>query len=305
MPETDSYKRRLWIYILDALLVAAILYWLLKSFAHLSSYDSSSTTAKPSAPVTTSTPVKQSPLLGIDVSHYQGDVEWTVVAEDFHFAFIKATEGDEYVDPQFKDNLENVQSTNLNFGAYHFFSPEKDALEQARHFLKTTNSFNFSLPPVLDVEVAPDGNVDEFQQAVKQWLVHVKQTTGCTPIIYSGKYFWEQYLKSEFSDYPIWISDYTTESRRVADIPWEFWQYTEKGQVDGVSGLVDQSRFQGTEAKLKSLGSCQVSTWPVGSHYFGEMIFSATKAQRRERSRSYVTRVGTQEAVKSSRPKYA
>ncbi len=70
---------------------------------------------------------------------------------------------------------------------------------------------------------------------------------GCRPIIYSDKNFWNEYLKETFSHYTVWISDYSNERSDVASINWAFWQFTDQGKTEGVSGFVDQSRFKGNE----------------------------------------------------------
>ena len=185
-------------------------------------------------------------------------MDWEEVSGNFHFAFVKATEGTEYTDPDFIQNMNNVDDTDLAYGAYHFYSPDEDGLEQARHFINTTKNHKFTLPPVLDVEVAPDSDVAGFQQSIKSWLVYVENLMGCRPIIYSDKHFWEEYLQDSFSHYTVWISDYSNEAKDVASISWAFWQFTDQGKAEGVDGFVDQSRFKGSEQSLLALGDCQI-----------------------------------------------
>ncbi len=259
MPQT---ARRYGLYLLDALLLLAIFHWLHSSASHLLNPSNSKPALQVSSDKTANTPIEQktaaTDLLGIDVSHYQGNVDWEEVSDDFHFAFIKATEGTEYTDPDFIQNMNNVDDTDMAYGAYHFYSPDEDGLEQARHFINATQNIKFTLPPVLDVEVAPDDDVSNFQQAIKSWLVYVENTMGCRPIIYSDKNFWDEYLKEAFSHYTVWISDYSDEASDVASINWAFWQFTDQGKAEGVSGFVDQSRFKGSEQSLLALGDCQI-----------------------------------------------
>jgi lysozyme len=99
---------------------------------------------------------------GIDVSHYQGVVDWQQVAQNgMAFAFAKATEGITYVDPQLAANWDGIRVAGLVRGAYHFFEPNDDAAQQAQHFLSTVQLQPGDLPPVLDVETT--GGVSDAQ----------------------------------------------------------------------------------------------------------------------------------------------
>ncbi|MDD7805605.1 MAG: GH25 family lysozyme [Endozoicomonas sp. (ex Botrylloides leachii)] len=194
-------------------------------------------------------------LNGVDVSHYQGEVQWQQVADTYHFAFIKATEGTNYIDPRFQENINNIENTSMKYGAYHFFNPALDAIEQAKHFINTIAHENLSLPSVLDIEIEPIGSNQSLQASVKDWLVYVEKATGCRPIIYTNKHYWLTYLADHFTDYPLWIGDYTTSDNRMVSIPWAFWQYTDKGKVTGINGIVDKSHFDGNAVKLNKF-SC-------------------------------------------------
>jgi len=251
--------KTLLISVIDGAILAFILYGLMGAMTKIAKPDQAS-----SSPKNASIEVAQkeqasgevAPLLGIDVSHYQGDVQWDSVANDFHFSFVKATEGTEYVDPKMAENLHGLAKTTLQYGAYHFFLPDKDALEQAQHFLSSTRDFSLSLPPVLDVEVQPSGSKKAFIQGVKTWIATVEAATGCQPILYTNKSFWNDYLVQDFQDAAVWISDYTTHAANVASIPWKFWQFTDNGKAQGVSGVVDQSRYQGSQESLATMGAC-------------------------------------------------
>ena len=255
MDQAINLTKKTWLYFLDALIGIAVIILACSSYQRIhSSTKSSSPASQLSQEVTLQIPDDQ--LHGIDVSHYQGNVDWALVAESFHFAFIKATEGNHYLDPGFHRNITDIQNTSLSFSAYHFYSPDKDPVEQANHFLEHTGAYDFTLPPVLDIEVAPHSDLNTFQDGIQQWLDIVSKSSGCTPIIYSSKSFWDKYLQSRFSDYPVWISDYTTDPERIASIPWSFWQFSDQGKVHGIDGPVDQSLYRGTEKNIRELGSC-------------------------------------------------
>ena len=80
-------------------------------------------------------------LNGLDVSHYQGFINWNKVdSSDIDFAYLKASEGINYKDPRFAENVENLKSVDMPVGAYHFFEPADDALIQAKWFVKTIST---------------------------------------------------------------------------------------------------------------------------------------------------------------------
>ncbi|PJE80439.1 Lysozyme M1 [invertebrate metagenome] len=204
-------------------------------------------------------------VTGVDVSHYQGKVRWQQVAKNHEFAFLKATQGTVYTDPRFHSNVRDIVKTSLLFSAYHFFDPDKEAKSQANHFIKTVKDYQLLMPPVLDIEVAPvKGNKEgkQFLASVILWLQYVKSATGCQPIIYTNRVFWEKYLSPALSDYSaldtslVWISDYTKHPSSIGDVPWSFWQYTDRGIVSGISGRVDINRYRYNEQVLQQLGSC-------------------------------------------------
>ena len=249
LPWTIDRRFRIWS--LDLFIFSILIFGIYASGARLKS----SLNLQSLAPELQPAPgIFDSELKGIDASHYQGVIQWEVVEELFTFAFVKATEGESYIDPRLADNLRSLAKTDLAYGAYHFFLPSVEPLNQARHFLKSIEPYTPSLPPVLDVEVAPPGgDIASFQSSIQAWLDQVQQHTGCQPIIYTSRSFWNQYLEGRFNGYPLWVSDYTSEEGRLASIPWSFWQFTDKSRIDGVSGPVDQSRFRGDESSLKAM----------------------------------------------------
>ncbi|WP_419834814.1 glycoside hydrolase family 25 protein [Endozoicomonas atrinae] len=250
-------SKRTWLLLIDVFIFNAVVLLLYFSFVHTSKskVEKKETRAVVQRKVTISPDIN---LEGVDVSHYQGQIDWSIIADKIHFAFVKATESNHYVDPKFHLYIEGLENTDIKFGAYHFFSPHADPLAQAEYFIDNTKGYKFSLPPVIDIEVAPNHDLAGFQNGIQIWLDKVGKSTGCTPIIYSNKSFWNQYLKQRFSDYPVWISDYTTHQDYIANIPWRFWQYSDHGRIDGISGFVDKSIYRGSIKALATLGGCQV-----------------------------------------------
>ncbi len=193
---------------------------------------------------------------GIDVSHYQGQVDWALVkAAGIHFAFAKATQGTSYVDPELTANWPAMRAAGLVRGAYHFMDPDQDAAAQAEHFLATVQLEAGDLPPVLDIEVTEGMSVEGLDAAVRTWLEKVAAATGVQPIIYSDETFLDTELANGFGAYPLWIAAYeeTPPAPPAAWTAWTFWQYSQSGQVSGVDGDVDRDRYQGTAAGFQEL----------------------------------------------------
>ena len=196
---------------------------------------------------------------GIDVSHYQGDIQWDKVVENGNaFAIAKATGGESYVDPDFVHNWYEIRRHELIRGAYHFFYAGDDPEVQAQHFLDTVGKFRDSdLPPILDIEITDQVDSETLQQRALTWLQNVEKESNRKPIIYTDLAFAQEYLKdSEFGQYYLWLADYRAENPQVPN-PWKnkqwfLLQYSEDGQVDGVMGNVDLNHYQGSIENLRT-----------------------------------------------------
>ena len=205
-----------------------------------------------------SRPVSEEPLTyeGIDVSSYQGQVDWArVKAAGLVFAFAKATQGVSEVDPEFARNWGGIRAAGLVRGAYHYMDPTEDPTRQAEHFLAIVKLEAGDLPPVLDVEVTEGLSVEDLDEAVRLWLDKVAAATGVRPILYSDLSFLDRDLARGFGGHPLWIADYSPDP----PVPppgwtaWTFWQYSDRGEVSGVAGQVDRDRYQGTEHGFQKL----------------------------------------------------
>ena len=198
-------------------------------------------------------------LPGIDVSHYQSEIDWKrVKAFGVKFAFIKATDGVNGVDPNLARNTSGATEAGIPFGLYHFMRPDPtpgNAGKQAEHFLSFENVVAPGLlPPVLDVELfgITNGQVDE-------WLSLVFGETSQRALIYASSAFLpEQFGAWDGIDqYPLWVAHYTT-APSPGTHPWktwDFWQHTNSGRVDGIPYPVDLDWFNGSEEDLQALVS--------------------------------------------------
>lgn len=198
-------------------------------------------------------------LYGVDVSHWQGDINWKSPVKSgnttMDFAIVKATQGENYVDAKFSANWNGAQKAGLKVGAYHFYIYKDDPVKQAENYMRNVNLKNGMFRPIVDLELdcsgcsTPGIPTDELVRNVRVFLEKVEQETGHRPIIYSYTYFFETYLKEAFSDYDIWIAQYTQNKPvELPVLPGEehsglpklvMWQFTDKEKIDGWNGNVD------------------------------------------------------------------
>ena len=192
---------------------------------------------------------------GIDVSHYQAQINWPLVAQqNIKFAFVKATEGESLKDSLFAKNWTAMKEVGLHRGAYHFFRPTKPASIQADHFLKQVQLEPGDLPPVLDVEVTDGVEEGPLLSRMKTWLAIVERHCGIRPIIYTNLNFYHRHLAGYFDDYPIWIARYSSRTPQLASgQKWQFWQYGNRGKLEGIHGYVDFNVFHGDYEELTEM----------------------------------------------------
>lgn len=194
--------------------------------------------------------------IGIDVSEYQGEIDWDAVEtldNDYllSFVFIRATVGNDRLDKRFEENWLKVKEKKLIRGAYHYYRPNENSLEQAELFIKTVRLQKGDLPPVLDIEKLPENqSIERLKVGLKRWLTKVEAHYKVKPIIYTGERYYDDFLKEEFSDYLFWIANYNF-YREKLDEDWLFWQFTEKATVSGIKGNVDVNIFNGDLQQLQ------------------------------------------------------
>lgn len=197
-------------------------------------------------------------VYGIDVSHHQGKIDWNSVAsvEDrqfpISFTFIKATEGATFLDGNYSQNADSARNAGLMCGAYHFFNPSTSAAKQADFFIRNVSLRRGDLPPVLDVEKRPESK-QKMQREVLVWLETVEKYYGVRPIIYTSYKFRKNYLDTpQFDKYPFWIAHYYVDYPDP-QMEWAFWQFTDRGRVNGIGEQTDINVYYGSAASLDSL----------------------------------------------------
>jgi lysozyme len=225
---------------------------LLVSAAVLGLESSASAGAEPRCP-------GRATVRGIDVSKWQGEVDWDAVRADrVEFAFIRVSDGIDRPDPQFDRNWREARRAGLVRGAYQYFRPAQDAEQQADLLLEMMGApMKGDLPPVIDVEAADGVAPAEVVRGVDRWIKRVKKATGMTPIVYTSAKSWALLAGNSrrFRRHPLWIAHYEVPcpSTPVAWRRWTFHQTSQTGQVAGVAGPVDQNLFRGSRRTLARL----------------------------------------------------
>lgn len=227
------------------------------------------------------------PLEGIDVSHWQGTINWTkVAAAGKKFAIIKATDGlvqsdgTLYTDPTYATNHSQAKAAGLWTGAYHYARPStntNDAVLEADHFVAVMKVGVGDLIPALDLEESGGMSVAGLQSWVTKFLGEVTAKIGIKPMIYTSPSFWknnmgDSHALADAGYKTLWIAHWGVSSPTVpannwGGHGWTFWQYTSDGTVSGITGRVDLDRFNGTDLATQAYSvfklAASIPTGPV------------------------------------------
>ena len=197
------------------------------------------------------------PVHGIDVSKFQGDIDWNAVASSgVKFAWIKATEGGDRADERFQANWTGAKTAGVPHGAYHFVYWCRPPMEEMAFFEQNAPVEDDALPPVLDVEATPTSKTchrhltqETAAADMRVMLEEMERHYGKRPIIYTTVDFYEAILSGgAFSDYSIWVrSTKYHPAVKYGSRAWAFWQYQSDGQTPGINGNVDRDVFYGTK----------------------------------------------------------
>lgn len=194
-------------------------------------------------------------LPGIDVSHYQGAINWTSVrSAGILFAYAKATEGLTFTDSQFTNNWSGMKTAGVIRGAYLYFHSNVDPTTEANHFLSVVGPIQpGDLPPMLDVEVTDSQSAAVIVANLNSCAARLEAVTGRAPVIYTSPAFWTSAIGStSFSALPLWVANWgvTCPSMPVGWTNWAIWQYSDTGSVTGITGSVDLDEFNGTTSDI-------------------------------------------------------
>lgn len=199
------------------------------------------------------------PVRGVDVSHYQGEIDWEILSsQNIDVAFIKATEGSTFTDDRFAYNFNSALDCDIAVGAYHFFSFDSPGESQADHFIRTVIPFAGMLPPVIDLEFYGAHTINPpdpiaVRAELDAMLAALEAHYGLKPILYATEESYEWYLVGAYEEYDIWIRNVIAKPRLSDNRAWTFWQYTNRGRLDGYAGeeqFIDINVFRGTDEEF-------------------------------------------------------
>ena len=192
---------------------------------------------------------------GIDVSYYQGDIAWSRVRRaGVHFAFVRVSDGATILDSKFAANWAGAKRAGVLRGAYQFFRPEENPLDQAKVLVTALRAGGAGeLPPVIDIEVTGGLPLATVIANARVWIEHVRSQLGVEPIVYTNPGMWAYRSPSELGRQLLWLAHYTGGCPTVPPpwTAWTFWQYTDAGRVDGIDTPVDLDVFAGTPDELR------------------------------------------------------
>ena len=177
---------------------------------------------------------------GVDVSAHQGQIDWVRVSRGgASFAYIKATEGGDWVDDHFAANWQAATAAGLKRGAYHFFTLKRPGNEQADNFLRTVPSDSNALPPAIDLELVGNGSSRPAPEALfkelSAFLDRIETATGKKAVLYLGDDFEARYRIKEQLARPSWEASNLTRPQGS----WLIWQMDQHAHLAGIDGLVD------------------------------------------------------------------
>jgi lysozyme len=195
---------------------------------------------------------------GIDVSNHQGAIDWSAVArDDITSAYIKATEGETFVDERFAANWAGAASAGVRRGAYHFFSLCSPGASQAANFLRVVPADPEALPPALDLEFGACENRPDratVQREITAFVEAVEREVGRRVVVYALPSFTTTYPVPEQFVRERWVRRLFLRPERPG---WSIWQVSDRARVDGVDGPVDLNvwRSAGTAGPRRAVRS--------------------------------------------------
>ncbi len=205
---------------------------------------------------------KDYPIHGIDVSKFQGDIDWSKVADSgVKFAWIKATEGGDNADARFQANWTGAKEAGIPHGAYHFVYWCRPPMEEMANFEQNAPVEPDALPPVLDVEATPTSKTchrhlteEDAIADMQVMLNEMERHYGKRPIIYTTVDFYQAILSDgAFSDYPIWVrSTKYHPAVKYGGRAWRLWQYQSDAWVPGIGTKVDKDAFYGDKQQWEA-----------------------------------------------------
>lgn len=186
---------------------------------------------------------------GIDVSEWQGEINYSNVAEDgIEVVYIRSSEGSSYIDPYFKTNYERAKANNLKVGFYHYMIARnmEEAEQEATFFASVISGTEADCRLAMDFESFGDLSVEQINEISFAFLRKVEELTGKEMVVYSNTNDAINIFSQELANnYPIWVAEYGVREP-INNGKWSTWvgfQYTDRGLVSGINGYVDRDEF--------------------------------------------------------------
>ena len=183
---------------------------------------------------------------GIDVSSYQKDIDWSATSHDskIKFVYVKATEGATLTSRHYRINIEHARRHGVRVGSYHFLRTTSTIKDQFENFTRAVKKSEQDLVPLIDVETKRGWTPQQLRDSVKAFADLLEDYYGCRPMIYTSSSFFNSYLASTFSGYPLFIARYATSEPQLTNgAKWILWQFSDRGQIQGIDAHVDLCRF--------------------------------------------------------------
>lgn len=191
-------------------------------------------------------------LRGVDVSTFQGAIDWTQVAQaGISFGYARAMDGTTFIDPTFQTNFAGMKSAGVKRGAYIYFEPGQDPTAQANAFLSSLSQAGFTfgdLIPAIDVEVTGGLPPSILESKLQTMVQTIQAALGVRPVIYTAAGFWNSSVGSAaFAGNPLWIANWGVACPTIPHgwTTWTLWQYSDAGSVPGIPGSVDLDQSNG------------------------------------------------------------
>lgn len=197
---------------------------------------------------------------GVDVSHHNPILNWEeALNQNITFAYLKATEGNTHIDRNYPYNYDLAKKANIKVGAYHFYTFGLSGIEQANHFIKTAQCKSGDLIPAIDVEHSKANLYSKDKAFLSIVIEELKELEnalyeyyGVHPLIYTNKDCYKLYIKENFPNNLLWISDLHKEPDK--DIKnWRIWQFSHKGELPGMIGDIDLNYYRYSYEEFREL----------------------------------------------------
>lgn len=186
----------------------------------------------------------------IDISHHQGNIDWSQAAKEVSLAIIRTQYGTSTIDRKYKQNIEGCRKNGIPFGVYIYvtYKNKSQALAQAQDFYNRVKSYN-PLFYVVDVEEQFCSGISELVTSTQTFIDYLKDRNVKVGL-YCGHHFYNPYKMNTIKNYDfLWIPRYsgTSDKGKKPDFPCDLWQYTDKGKVSGINGSVDLNILNGNK----------------------------------------------------------